>query len=554
MNSLIKSFAISLFFTLVVSAQFTSSNLPIVVINTNGQTIVNDHKITADMGVIFNGEGVRNYLNGPRNHYDGKIGIELRGSSSQQFPKKGYAVETRDSAGENLNVQLLGMPSENDWVFNAEYNDKTLMRDVLVYDMARRTGRYASRSHYFELVLNGEYLGTYVLFEKIKQDKNRVVIKELDPEDISGDPLTGGYIIKVDKLDGEDNGGWNSTYPPYPGSDKFIYYQFHIPKASDIVTPQINYIKSFIQNFETVMMSPTFDDPVYGYPSIVDENSFADMFLISEVSKNVDAYRLSAYMYKDRDSRDPKLYMGPAWDFNGALGNANYYDAWLGNGWELDYLTTDQSFLTTDYFQVPFWWKKLKDSPRFKSKVKERWSILKNTAFDKTRIFGVIDSLVTYLDESKTRNFQKWPILNQYVWPNYYVGGNYPNEINYLKNWIAGRLLWVNSAINLFTSTEEENPVPENILLISNYPNPFNPVTKLKYEIPGEGSANISVYSADGSLISTLFSGEVSKGSYELGLDATNLNLSSGFYPVVITFYHSNGTVQKKTAKVIYLK
>jgi len=554
LNPIIKFLVLLFLFPFFAQAQFTSSNLPIVIINTNGQIIIDDEKITADMGVIYNGEGVRNYMTDPRNHYNGKIGIEIRGSSTQMFPKKGYAVETRDSTGENLNVQLLGMPSENDWVFNAEYNDKTLMRNVLVYDMARRTMKYASRSRYFELVLNGEYIGTYVLLEKIKNDKNRVYIKELDPEDITDDALTGGYIVKVDKLDGEDNGGWYSNYPPYPGATQSIYYQFHIPKASDIVPQQINYIKAFITNFESVMASPQYEDSLYGYPSIIDETSFADMFLISEVSRNVDAYRLSAYMYKDRDSRDRKLYAGPAWDFNHSLGNANYYDSWLGNGWQLDVLTGDTSFLYNDYFQVPFWWKKFKDSPRFKAKVKERWAILKNTAFDKNRIFGVIDSLVTYLNESQTRNFQKWPILGQWVWPNWYVGQTYQDEITYLKNWINGRLLWVNYAINLFTSTEDEKPVPEDILLISNYPNPFNPVTNVDYQIPGNGTANISVFSADGSLVSTLFSGEVTKGRYKVEFDAGNLRLASGFYPVVISYYPENGVMQKKTAKVIYLK
>jgi CotH protein. len=159
------------------------------------------------MKVIWNGDGQRNNITDPPNHYNGKIGIELRGSSSQSFPKKGYAVETRDSAGENLNVELMGFPAENDWVFNATYNDKSLMRDVLVYDAARKTGRYASRSRYFELVVNGDYKGLYILFEKIKRDKNRVAIKGMEITDTSGVALTGGYIVKIDKLDGEDIGG-----------------------------------------------------------------------------------------------------------------------------------------------------------------------------------------------------------------------------------------------------------------------------------------------------------------------------------------------------------
>ena len=93
------------------------------------------------------------------NNYNGKIGIEIRGSSSQQFPKKQYAVETRDLAGNDLDVSLLGFPAESDWILFAPYNDKSLMRDVLVYKIAASMGRYASRSKFCEVVLNDEYVG-----------------------------------------------------------------------------------------------------------------------------------------------------------------------------------------------------------------------------------------------------------------------------------------------------------------------------------------------------------------------------------------------------------
>ena len=160
---------------------FTSSNLPIVVINTHGQQIPDDYKIIADMGIIYNGEGVRNNLTDPFNNYNGKIGIEIRGSSSQMFPKKQYAVETKDANGNDLDVSLLGFPPEEDWILYAPYNDKSLIRDVLVYKLANDMGRYASRSKFCELVLNGEYMGIYVLFEKIKRDANRVNIKKMEP-------------------------------------------------------------------------------------------------------------------------------------------------------------------------------------------------------------------------------------------------------------------------------------------------------------------------------------------------------------------------------------
>lgn len=110
---------------------FTSSNLPIVVINTNGQTISDEPKITADMGIIDNGPGIRNNITDTFNGYNGKIGIEIRGHSSQNFPKKQYGIELRDNAGNDIKVSLLGLPEESDWVLNASYTDKTFLRNVI---------------------------------------------------------------------------------------------------------------------------------------------------------------------------------------------------------------------------------------------------------------------------------------------------------------------------------------------------------------------------------------------------------------------------------------
>ena len=194
---MLQLFIFLMFSLLTINAQtdsvvFTSSNLPIFVINTNGQTIVNEPKIIVDLGIIYNGEGVRNNITDPFNHYNGKIGIEIRGASSQQYPKKQYGFETWDSSGEEIDVSLLGLPEESDWILYAPYADKSLMRNVLAYSLSNKIGRYASRSRFCELILNGEYMGVFVLFEKIKRDKHRVDISKLTEADTTGDALTGG--------------------------------------------------------------------------------------------------------------------------------------------------------------------------------------------------------------------------------------------------------------------------------------------------------------------------------------------------------------------------
>ena len=510
---------------------FTSSNLPIVVINTNGQVIPDDYKITADMGIIYNGEGVRNYLTDPFNNYNGKIGIEIRGSSSQMFPKKQYSVETRDLSGNDLDVSLLGFPIESDWILYAPYNDKSLIRDVLVYKLANDMGRYASRSKFCEVVLNNEYIGIYVLLEKIKRDINRVNIKKLEPTDISGDALTGGYIIKIDKTDGENNAGWFSTYLPYPQANYQILYQYHVPKPDEIVQQQMNYIQNVMLAYETMMnYSLNITDSLTGYPKYINTDSFVDFVLINELAKNVDAYRLSTFLYKDRDSRNPKFFAGPVWDYNLAFGNSNYYEGGISTGWQIEYLTTSTNMPPTEPFLTPFWWRKLFDDSKFRNKAYARWQNLKSTILNTQYFFTYIDSLVQLLDESKTRNFERWPVLGIYIWPNYFVGQTYQSEIGFLKAWITSRIFWLNqNMIGEPTDMDElVDSSPMYFSLDQNFPNPFNPTTNIGFSIPVESFVTIKIYDILGKEIATLVNETKNPGKYYAQFHSDDF--SSGVY------------------------
>ena len=444
-----------------------NSNLPIIVINTFGQVIPDEPKIMANMGIIDNGPGQRNFLNQPYNSYFGSIGIELRGSSSQDLSdKKPYGVETRNADGSNLNTALLGMPSENDWVFLAPYSDKSLIRDVLAYTLARRIMPWAPRSRFVELIVNGDYKGVYAVLESIKKDNDRVDISTLNPDENSGDDLTGGYILKIDKWTGAFNDGFNSPYPPPGNPNTPIVYQYHYPRPDDISDPQKAYIQQYINNFEQVMASVNYTDPVVGYPSVIDVSSFVDFFLINEITRNVDGYRLSTFMYKNKDSNGGKLRMGPVWDFNIAFGNANYCSGNDTHGWAINFNWVCPS----DSWLIPFWWDKLRNDPAFRGLVRSRWQQLRASTFSNTAINGVIDSLAAVVQEGQGRNFQRWPILGQWVWPNAFVGSTYASEINYLKTWLAGRLIWMDNEINGFPVSVREGGGIN--LSVNAYPNP----------------------------------------------------------------------------------
>jgi subtilisin-like proprotein convertase family protein len=453
---------------------FVSSNLPIVVINTGSNSIQDEPKVMADMGIIFNGFAVRNYMTDSFNDYNGKIGIEYRGSSSQGMPKKSYGFETWDVNGNSIDSSLLGMPKESDWILSASYSDKSLLNNFMTYDLARSLGWYAPRCQHVELVINGEYQGVYVLMEKIKRDNNRVDIAKLQPTDIAGDELTGGYIVKIDKGTGNGGGGWTSNYAPDTNiNGQTIFYQYDYPSDVNIVPQQEAYIQSYIDSFETALAGPNFRDTAVGYPHYIDVNSFVDYFLLNEISRNVDGYRLSTYLYKQKDSDGGKIVIGPCWDYDIAWGNADYC---LGNdptGWAIDFAEP----CSGDYWQIPFWWDRLFQDTTFQNRVRCRWEELKQTALSVTYLHNFCDSMETYLTEGAGRNFVTWPILGTYVWPNPGpIPTSYPGEIAELKNWITLRSAWMDANMpgtlngcNL--TTVGSNAVGQEP--VTTYPNPF---------------------------------------------------------------------------------
>ena len=200
MKRILCTWSITAIFTMVAMANnvsFSSSNLPIVIINT--QVAINaDEKVPGTMKIINNGTGQENRVTDTANDFNGHIGIKWRGESSLNFNQKKYTIETRDDDGNDLAVSLLGMPEEADWVLLAPYNDVSMVRDVFAFHLWNEMGHWGPRTQMCEVVVNNEYMGVYALCESIKRDKNRVDINKLKPEDIEGRDVTGGYIVRID--------------------------------------------------------------------------------------------------------------------------------------------------------------------------------------------------------------------------------------------------------------------------------------------------------------------------------------------------------------------
>ncbi len=409
-------------------------------VDTDGVAIVDEPKIQAQ--VVISKAGVVSY--------QGNIGIEFRGASSQSFPKKSYGVETWDENGEDINVALLGFPEEEDWIFYGPYSDKSLLRNILIYDLSRDINRYASRCLFVELTINNIFQGVYIFMEKLKRDKERIDINKLKEDENSGEDLTGGYILKIDKTAGSNLGdGYNelnsfvSQYAPQKSTNgQKINFLYEYPKAENITSQQKTYISSYIANFENSLASNNFTDVDLGYAAYIDIPSFIDFFLLNELSNNVDGYRLSTFMHKDKNE---KLKMGPIWDFNLAFGNADYCGGGNTDLWAYKF----NERCSGDFWQVPFWWERLLQDPVFVSQLKERWNTLRGGAFAEESILAKIDGYTNVLNKAGAidSNFKTWNILGSYIWPNNFVGNTYSEENDYLKDWIRNRLTWMDKAI-----------------------------------------------------------------------------------------------------------
>jgi hypothetical protein len=507
---------------------FYSSNLPIFHINTNGQTIPDEPKINATMQIISNGPGEINRPTDLPTDYDGIIGVEIRGAYSSTFPQKPYGIETRDDAGNNLNVPLLGMPKENDWALITNYNEKSLVRTTLAFDLYRKMGYYVPRARLCEVLVNDVYQGIYVFSETIKRDSNRVNVSKLRPEENSGDDLTGGYIIKIDYYSEADS--WLSNFAPPGHPEQDVHFVYHYPKADIVTVEQKSYIQDFIDNTQTALFGDNFYDPLVGYQKYIDVDSFIDYFILSEVSKNVDGYKKSRYFYKDKNSKGGLLYAGPIWDFDWAWKNIGEWAPTDGSGW---------GYTLNDYnpdINPPGWYLRLLEHSFFTEKLIERYFELRSTVIDLNKMYADIDSVVNHVGDAQERHFELWPIDEGYIAPEPGPPSqSYEEEIAKLKEWIRLRLNWLDEnipnlrdEITTIESKDLSDSFPTKPHLLNNFPNPFNPTTAIGYRLSAVSDVKLSIYNLLGQKVVMLVNGKQAAGSYKIEWDGSGF--ASGIY------------------------
>ncbi len=473
-----------------------SSKLPIVIIDTDGQEILDEPKITVNMKIIYNGPGNINHLNDTIYHFNGNIGIELRGNMSQQSHAPAYGFKTRDDYGENMNVSLLGMPSEHVWILYGSPMDPTYIRNELTYHLSTQMGHYASRTRYCELFINNEYVGLYALMEKIKRDKNRVDISKLTSDDTSGDDVTGGYIIEL----GDYESDWISTVID-------TRFQYVYPKKKNIVVEQQDYIKEYVDSFQTALIN---SNSLSDYEKYIDVNSFIDFFIIQELSFNPDAYIGSVFFHKDKNSKGGKIRMGPVWDFDLAWG-----------------------IYPMDSFQYEiegrlFWFKVLLKDTVFENMLKCRWEYLREDILKTTEIYSHIDSVSNIINQSA-----------------YY---NNSQSIDQLKTWINDRIEWLDENMpgKCITIPDSIDNEVENIKV---YPNPVSDYAIISFNFKEPTIITIKVYDLMGKEVKQVSDNQLFSGENTISFDVRGL--SPGMYFMYIQTNRFINSLKLSVIKII---
>jgi hypothetical protein len=392
------------------------TNLPTVVINTKGaQEVTSKEEELSSVVYIVSGEGKKLLATE-------KTGVRGRGNASWNFPKKPYRLKFDEKQ------QLLDAPAKaKKWTLINNYGDKTLMRNILAFELSRRFGlAYTPYCHPVDVVLNGEYRGCYQLCDQIEVNKNRVNITEMEPEDVTLPELSGGYLIEVDAYASTEASHFYSTL----GTPVTI----KSPDDEDIVNAQTRYITDYFNRMEDAVFDINFGDPETGYRRYLDLDSFLKHFMVGEMSGNTDTY-WSVYMTKDRES--DKFFTGPVWDFDIAFDNDQRTYPIEAH---TDYIFASKGSVASEAMRQMVN-RIVKEDDGARQRLLELWSEARNTqGIDETSLLEYVDKTVELLNESQKLNFLRWNILSERVHENPQASGSYEGEVAIVKNFIRKRL------------------------------------------------------------------------------------------------------------------
>lgn len=398
---------------------YRPTNLPVVVIHTENSQEPYDktHEISSIISIISDGKVLRDTAT-----------IRLRGNGSNQFEKKPYRIKWDEKH------RVLDSPAKaKKWTLINNYGDKTLMRNMLAFELSRRIGMpYTPFCTPVDVILNGEYKGSYQLCDQVEVHKGRVEIDEMDESCIMGDALTGGYFLEID--------AYATDEPQYFWSVKGNPVTIKSPDEDVIQKEQRNYINNYYNDFENRLFSNGFTNDATGYRARFDLDSFLRHFIIGELSGNTDTY-WSVFLYKPR--KDAILHCGPVWDFDLAFDNdyrthpINSKSDWVYHS-GASFAGSMRNFVD----------RIIQSDSKAWTQLKALWAEARlSNGFLVEELNDYVDECAALLDQSQKLNFLRWPILNQNVHMNYTSRGSYAAEVKAVKDYIKARIPWIDKKL-----------------------------------------------------------------------------------------------------------
>ncbi|MBR5634880.1 MAG: CotH kinase family protein [Prevotella sp.] len=378
-----------------------TSNLPVVSIDTpEGTAITSKEEWTTESTISIT-------MPDGSVSYEGKLSIKGRGNTTWAAPKKPYALKL-DQGGE-----LLEMPKDRRWVLLANWYDRTLLRNAVSFEIARRTHlEWTPRGQFVELILNGRYVGNYYLCEKIEIDKNRLNLHKMTIDDNEGEAITGGYVMEMDENMDELH--------TFRSAKQNLPYMFKEPDDELLNEPKLAYMQQFINDLEATLYKSDWLAQ-RDYAEMLDIDTFIDYFIVCELVQNTEStWPKSTYVYKDMNG---KLKAGPVWD--------------------CDYATFSTYWLNSAPMESATYYGQLLKDPVFVARLKERWAEYKPQM---QTIPDYIDEQARKIKSSAEMNGKIWPISTRvnndetlpYDDAVALMIKNYNTKLTWFDKWVAG--------------------------------------------------------------------------------------------------------------------
>jgi len=351
---------------------------------------------------------------------DRKISIKLRGFTSLDFPKKQYGINIVNDQGKDAPISILGMAAADEWVLSAPYNDKSLLRDILTYNLSNLIGRRAPKTRIVNLILNvtgqaPENMGIYVITEKNTFGPGRIDVPKKNEKGTA-------FLATFDHQHEGDNVIWSGRETDvileYPSLEKIT------PEQSKEFLTKFNDVEALVSNPKGQGWDNIFEDHL-------DLSSAVDFFIIQELARNIDGFRLSSSFYIPPKG---KIFFGPLWDFNIAYGNASHENGIQYEGWRSQ--------------EKGVWFGPLLAHPKFCKAMTARWTAARSEgSLSNDTIFNVIDQQAKIMEPLVEQNFKRWPSLGKHLWPNPYWLASWQDEKDALKSWISLRTEWMDKTV-----------------------------------------------------------------------------------------------------------